>query len=61
MDHAAHAKRLRDRAEECRVLAGIVQSAEGRAAYLTLAASYDVLAFREDTMARIGADLANVS
>ena len=36
MKHAQEAQKLRDRAEECRTLAGIVKGEEARAGYLAL-------------------------
>jgi hypothetical protein len=50
MDHAAHAKRLRDRAEECRVLAEIIKGQEARDSYLKLAEAYEALASDETAM-----------
>jgi len=43
VDHTARAKRLRDRAEECRTLARIMRSEAGAAAYLRYAEGYDAL------------------
>jgi hypothetical protein len=48
MDHAAQAKRLRDRAEECRVLAEIMKGSEARNGYLKLAEAYEALANNEE-------------
>jgi hypothetical protein len=53
MDHAEQAKKLRDRAQECRQLAQIVQGEEARASYLALADAYETLAQREDAMTPI--------
>jgi len=51
--HFAYAKKLRDRAEECR---NIAQTMAGRpaatAAYLQLAKAYDLLADQEEELAR---------
>ena len=44
MSQSSHVKRLRDRAEECRELAEIMETAEGRNEYLTLARAYESLA-----------------
>lgn len=48
-DHRSHARRLRDRAAECRALAGIVGS-ETAPSYLQLAAAYEELAAHEELM-----------
>ena len=53
MDHAARAKRLRDRAEECRVLADIVKSQAAKDEYLELAKAYDALATHEESLGNI--------
>jgi hypothetical protein len=48
----AKAKRLRDRAEECRALARIMASAPNAACYLNLAGAYDGLAEQLEQLAR---------
>ena len=48
----ARAKKLRDRAEECRALAQIVASAPNAASYLNLAQIYDGLAEQQEHLAR---------
>jgi hypothetical protein len=48
----ARAKKLRDRAEECRALAQIVTSAPNAASYLNLAQIYDGLAEQQEQLAR---------
>jgi hypothetical protein len=48
----ARAKKLRDRAEECRALAQIVTSAPNAASYLNLAQIYDGLAEQQQELAR---------
>ena len=48
----ARAKKLRDRAEECRALAQIVTSAPNAAPYLNLAQIYDGLAEQQEHLAR---------
>jgi hypothetical protein len=48
----ARAKKLRDRAEECRALAQIVTSAPNAASYLNLAQIYDGLAEQQKQLAR---------
>jgi hypothetical protein len=50
MDHAAQAKRLRDRADECRVLAEIMEGQEARDGYLKLAEAYEALAKDEERL-----------
>ena len=50
MDHANEAKKLRDRADECRALADIMKDQDARGGYLALAESYDALAQREEAM-----------
>jgi hypothetical protein len=47
-DHSLQAKQLRDRAEECRILARMINVAY----YLRLAESYDRLADQEERLAR---------
>jgi hypothetical protein len=56
VDHTARAKRLRDRAEECRTLARIMPSEVG-AAYLRYAEDYDALAEQEERLARDAAQV----
>ncbi|MGV7215030.1 hypothetical protein [Bradyrhizobium sp. UFLA05-112] len=58
MDHAEEAKKLRNRAEECRALAEIMKGHEARNSYLDLAQSYDALAEREESMIGIPHDTA---
>jgi hypothetical protein len=53
VDHIARAKRLRDRAEECRTLARIT----GAPAYLRWADGYDALAEQQEQLARDAAEL----
>lgn len=48
MDHLRQAKRLRDLAQECREPADVAKGKQARSACLILAASYDVLAVREE-------------
>jgi hypothetical protein len=57
VDHTARAKRLRDRAEECRTLARIIPSKAGAAAYLRYAKDYDALAEQQERLARDAAEL----
>ena len=57
VDHTARAKRLRDRAEECRTLARIIPSEAGAAAYLRYAKDYDALAEQPERPAREAAEL----
>ena len=45
---------MRDRAEECRVLADMVTGDEARSGYLKLAEAYDALAKREEEMIGLG-------
>ena len=49
-DHQSHARRLRDRAEECRALAEIVGNDLASASYIQLAEAYQRLADHEDVM-----------
>lgn len=49
-DHQAHAKRLRDRAKECRTLSEIVGDACAKASYLELANAYEKLADHEELL-----------
>jgi hypothetical protein len=51
-DPAAQGKKLRDRAEECRALAGMMTFKENAASYLHLAEAYDALAEQEERLAR---------
>jgi hypothetical protein len=57
VDHAAQAKRLRDRAEECRNLARMMTSETNAASYLRFADSYDALAEQQEQLARDIAEL----
>jgi len=57
VDHTARAKRLRDRAEECRTLARIMPFQAGAAAYLRYAKDYDALAEQQERLARGAAEL----
>jgi hypothetical protein len=57
VDHTARAKRLRDRAEECRTLARIIPSQAGAVAYLGYAKDYDALAEQQERLARDAAEL----
>lgn len=50
MDHAKKAKKLRDRAKECRKLADIMKDQSARNGYGGLAESYESLAKREEAM-----------
>ena len=56
VDHTTRAKRLRDRAEECRALARIMPS-EVAVAYLRYAQGYDALAEQQERPARDAAEL----
>jgi hypothetical protein len=51
-DYAEQARRLRDRAEECRRLAKRATDKDNRRAYLELAQSYELLATQEEQLAR---------
>ena len=51
VDHATHARRLRDRAEECRRIAEMQSHAAGRSSYLHLAECYENLAKQEEDLA----------
>jgi hypothetical protein len=51
-DHTAKAEKLRHRAEECRTLAGLMQTGESTASYLGIADVYDALAEQEEWLAR---------
>jgi hypothetical protein len=57
MDHVKEAKKLRDRAEECRALAEIMKDHGARDGYRALAVSYDALAEREEAMVRLPHDV----
>jgi hypothetical protein len=57
VDHTARAKRLRDRAEECRTLAWIMTSEANAASYLRFADAYDALAEQQEQLARDIAEL----
>jgi hypothetical protein len=48
----ARAKKLRDRAEECRALAQMMTTAPNVASYLNLARIYDGLAEQQEQLAR---------
>jgi hypothetical protein len=48
----ARAKKLRDRADECRTLAQIMTTAPNVASYLNLAQIYDGLAQQQEQLAR---------
>jgi hypothetical protein len=52
IDHASLSKKLRHRAEECRVLSEIMISADNAASYLRLAETYDAMAEQADQLAR---------
>jgi hypothetical protein len=56
MDHDKEAKKLRDRAEECRAIAELMKDIEARDGYLALAKSYEILAEREEAMASLPHD-----
>jgi len=51
--HMENAERLRVRAEECRALAQIVGTEQGRASYLKLAEAYEKLADEEAALAAL--------
>lgn len=51
-DHLEQARRLRDRAEECRRLAKLMTDELNRRAYLELAQSYELLASKEEQLGR---------
>ena len=57
VDHTAQAKKLRDRAEECRALARIIPAEAGAATYLRYAEDYEALAEQEERLARDAAEL----
>jgi len=48
LDHFNHARRLRDRAEECRILAEIATNPRVRNGYLEMVAMYMALASDEE-------------
>ena len=50
VDHLAHARKLRARAEECRRLSKLVTEANFRSHYLALAESYEGLASHEEVL-----------
>jgi hypothetical protein len=52
VDYAEQARRLRDRAEECRRLAKLATDKGTRRAYLELAQSYELLANKEAQLGR---------
>ena len=49
--HLAHAKKLRDRAEECRVISGLVKDEKIATQYIGLADSYERMALIEEALA----------
>jgi len=51
--HMENAERLRVRAKECRALAQIVGTEQGRASYLRLAEAYELLAEQEAALAAL--------
>jgi hypothetical protein len=51
-EHTTHAKKLRDRGEECRALAQLMDTEENAARYLRMADDYDALARQEEQLAR---------
>jgi hypothetical protein len=53
MNHSSHAKRLRDRAEQCRVLAETMKMAESRNECLALARAYESLAETRTLFAKL--------
>jgi hypothetical protein len=52
LDLTAHARRLRDRAEELRLVADIMMMADSRATFLRLAVDYDGMADQAERLAR---------
>jgi hypothetical protein len=52
VNHTARAKKLRDRAKECRDLARMMTSEANAAVYLRFAEGYDVLAEQQERLAR---------
>jgi hypothetical protein len=54
MDHALEAKKLLDRADECRALARIMEDDEARASYLKLPDAYEALVRHEQSMMSFG-------
>jgi hypothetical protein len=53
MNQSSHVKRLRDRAEQCRELAEIMNTDESRNEYLALARAYDSLAETRTLFAKL--------
>jgi hypothetical protein len=53
MTHSSHAKRLRDRAEQCREPAETMKTAESRNEYLALARAYESLAETRTLFAKL--------
>ena len=51
-EHTAQAKKLRHRGEECRTLAGLMDTEENATRYLRMADAYDALAKQEEQLAR---------
>ena len=51
--HMENAERLRVRANECRALAQIVGTEQGRVSYLKLAEAYELLAEQEAALAAL--------
>lgn len=50
IDHVAEARRLRDRAEDCRTRADHSGSDDARRCWLEIATSYDLMASEEDNL-----------
>jgi hypothetical protein len=50
-DHIAQARKLRDRGEECRTLARLMDTEANAATYLRMADAYDTLAEQEEQLA----------
>src|SRR5690348_11192927 len=50
--HEQHARKLRDRAEECRRLSELARDDTVRRSYLKLADAYEVLASQEEALAK---------
>lgn len=48
---ADHAKRLRDRAKECRTVAAILKNPQTKQSYLDMAQAYEQLANHEEAVA----------
>jgi hypothetical protein len=59
LEATARAKKLRDRAEECRALARMMTSAANVASYLDLAKIYDNLAEQRERLSRDTATVAD--